>query len=69
MHKFFEKHTLEPDESDALRMIHDKVEKAQSKFKHSKGDKYLRELGEAYELMCDFFEVKGIDPDSYFETE
>lgn len=69
MHKFFERHIITPDEGDALRLIHDKVEKAQDKFRTHKGDKYMRELYEAYDMICDFFEVKGIDSKSFFEAD
>lgn len=69
MENFFDKYQITPDEGDAIRLIHDKVEKSYDKFRHAKGDKYLRELSEAYEMICDFFKVKGIDVDSFFEAE
>lgn len=69
MDRFFQKYHFTPDESDAIKMIHDKVESAQEKFDTSKGDKYLRDLSEAYEMICDFFKAKGIDVNSFFEEE
>lgn len=67
--RFFQKYHFTPDESDAIKMIHDKVETSHDKFRNAKGDKYLRDLAEAYEMICDFFKVKGIDVDSFFEAE
>lgn len=67
MEKFFAKHVIEPSERDALRMVHDRIEKALHKHKHMKGDKYLREMAEAYEMIGDFFEAKGMDAATFFE--
>lgn len=69
MEKFFAKHELSLDEGHAIGMIHDEVEKAYDKFRNQKGDKYLRDLAHAYEMICDLFEAKGIDIDSFFEVE
>lgn len=69
MEKFFHKYPVTPDEGDAIKIIHDKVETSHDKFRNAKGDKYLRDLAEAYEMICDFFEAKGIDVDAFFETE
>lgn len=69
MEKFFAKYKPELDEGHAIGMVHDAIEKAYEKYRNQKGDKYLRDLAYAYEMICDFFESKGIDVDSFFEVE
>lgn len=69
MERFFAKHTRIPDEGDAIRMVHDKVEDALYGLSHEKGDKYLRELASAYTLICDIFEAKGMDVNLYVQQQ
>ena len=68
MDKFFSKYKPELDEGHAIGMVHDAVEKAYEKYRTQKGDKYLRDLAQAYEMICDFFEAKGIDVNTLFEV-
>lgn len=68
MDRFFSKHKPELDEGHAITMISDSVDKAYEKYRTQKGDKYLRDLSQAYQMICDFFEAKGIDVNSFFEV-
>lgn len=69
MDKFFKKYHYEPRESDAIRMIHDYVQKSYDSHKHEKGDKYLKCLVDAYIMIEDFFESKGIDMTNFVEDK
>ncbi len=63
MKAFFEKYPVELEESTALKMIHRVIEKAEEKCK--KGDEsYLKDAAKAKEMLEDFFDEIGIDPDS-----
>ena len=44
-------------------MIHKKIEEAEEKCK-SKDETYIKELAMVYNMLYDFFEEKGINPDT-----
>lgn len=66
MEDFFKKHPMSFTDMTAVKMIHKKIEDAQHKLKSDKkSTEYIKDLCVAYQMLCDYFTEKGINPDAY----
>jgi len=60
---FFTKHPAELSESVAVGMMHKKMEEAKELC--DEGDEnYMTHLAKSYEMLCDFFNEKNVNPDT-----
>lgn len=60
---WFVKHPPTFSDKYAVKIMHKKLETIEKALKEDPDDlKYLAELAKTYEMMCDFFAEKNIDP-------
>ncbi len=56
----------ELSEMTVVKEIHKTLECAQHALKDDKkGDSHVKYLAKAYNMLCDYFEIKGVNPENY----
>jgi hypothetical protein len=63
MKAFFSKYPVELSEDIAISMIHKKLECAEEEYSED-GEEHLKYLAVAYSMLEDFFDEKGLDPNT-----
>jgi hypothetical protein len=64
MEAFFKKYPQKFTEKTAMKMIHSALHCAKKKME-KKDPTYMKDMVMAYNMICDYFQEKGINPDNY----